>query len=87
MNDDIIVTLDVGGKVFKTNKSTLMKSEYFNNLFNDTKIDYSNPIFLDRSYSSFKHILHFLRDNTYKFPAQYESELKYYPSEARIVVA
>lgn len=70
------VTLDVGGKLFKTTPSTLCNSKYFNGLLKNTHID--KPIFIDRSSKIFKHILEYLRDPNYPFPDKYIYDLDFY---------
>jgi len=56
------VTLNIGGKIFKTNKRTLTSTK--DNLFCsllEKVTDYSKEIFLDRSYKQFPIILRYLR--------------------------
>ena len=38
MQESQLITLKVGGKLFKTKRTTLCNSEYFNGLINDTNI-------------------------------------------------
>jgi len=60
------VTLNIGGKIFKTNVQTLTSIN--NNLFCkllDGRTDYKEEIFLDRSYKQFGTILNYMR--TQKF--------------------
>ena len=79
MNTDTnIITLDVGGRIFKTTRNTLIGgSEYFRDLFEDSHNN-NEPLFIDRSYDAFEHVLNLLRNPTYKFPDQYLEELKYF---------
>jgi hypothetical protein len=73
-----IITLDVGGKLFKINKELLIaKSEYFDNFFKDNKT-YEEPLYIDRCPHIFKHILGYIRDTNYPFPEKYQSEYDYF---------
>ncbi len=72
----MIVTINVNGKIFQTTKSTIIRSEYFRNLFNDTEIQ--DTIYLDRSSTIFYHVLEYLRDPQYHYPVKYMEELKFY---------
>lgn len=62
---DDIIEIDVGGKEFKTRKSVLMNSEYFNSMFSHGFIESSNDnkekIFIDRNPRHFEWILEVLR--------------------------
>lgn len=67
IRDDHPVTLDIGGRLFKTHRSTLTsQSGYFRTMF-DTRYQFaeasqeSTAIFIDRNPDSFAHILEFLR--------------------------
>lgn len=71
-----IITLDVGGTIFKINQKHLLKSEFFQNLFEDCS--YGEPIFIDRCPHIFKHVLGYLRDNTYPYPKRYSFELDFF---------
>ena len=75
-----IITLDVGGKIFKIRKDLLiLKSEYFNCLFLDNpELDKLDSIYIDRSPHIFKHILAYIRDQSYPYPEKYKSELDYF---------
>lgn len=78
MSDDII-TLDVGGTIFKTTKTTLKGSSYFRSLFEHSwTMKPGEPYFIDRSGVLFEHVLCYLRDINYKYPGIYEDELIYY---------
>ncbi len=62
------IKINVGGKVFGTFKSTLLKSEYFKSLFNfneNPDTDNDGNIFIDRSPVYFEHILNYLRDDCF----------------------
>ncbi len=67
-----IITLNVGGKQFQTDKAILMKSPYIANLLEGTEL------FIDRSPSVFKHVLEYLRDSSYLYPIKYQKELEFY---------
>ena len=65
MND--IISLNVGGTVFYTTKTTLTKYDgsYFNGLLNESYYllkDKNDNIFIDRSPDNFPQILSYLRD-------------------------
>lgn len=82
----VIVTLDVGGKIFKTTKDILiMNSEYFRAMFDDNFENYFDEngiqikeIFIDRSYKAFNYVLDYLRDPTQKIDERYVNEFDYY---------
>jgi len=71
-----IITLDVGGVLFKTTKTTLMKASYFSSQFE--RWDNNKPYFIDRDGEAFGHVLRFLRDTNYKVHSKYRSELDFY---------
>lgn len=71
------VKLNVGGIHYETTKDTLIKSPYFNTMFNG-KWTISEEIFIDRSGKIFEHVLNLLRDPNYCFPEKYLSELDFY---------
>ena len=74
-----IIKLDVGGKIFKIKKDLLiMKSEFFENLFNDNIINSDEEIFIDRCPHIFKHVLGIIRNSNYQFPTEYKDELDYF---------
>jgi len=61
-----IITIDCGGTIFKTNKSTLCKSDVFKSLM---EIDNNqNYIFIDQDPNTFRHFLNFLRFPNYFIP-------------------
>lgn len=56
--DDKIITLNVGGKIFQTCKSTLVKAEYFKSLFEGQwKDKETDEFFIDDDPELFRHIL------------------------------
>lgn len=76
-----IITLDVGGTVFKTSKSTLMASGFFDAMLNGPWAETSNeddPIFIDRDPENFRHILAILRDPQHVIPHDITYELDYF---------
>jgi hypothetical protein len=84
IRDDHPVTLDIGGRLFKTHRSTLTsQSGYFRTMF-DTRYHFaeaskkSTAVFIDRNPDSFAHILEFLRDPGYVLPHTLERELEWY---------
>jgi superfamily II helicase len=81
LNDIIII--NVSGKIFKTTKTTLNKSDYFKTL-----LKYNNEnqeIFLDRPILGFKHILSLLQDDQYPFPNEFIYELSYYQINSKLI--
>ncbi|CAL2033941.1 unnamed protein product [Caenorhabditis brenneri] len=69
MSTDPIVKLNVGGTIFMTRKSTLLKSDgYFKTHFEPDDFDYDHCIFIDRSPKHFDRILNFLRDGFIPIP-------------------
>ena len=80
MNDNII-TLDVGGTIFKASYTCLIKCEFFNSLLHD--IPYINElIYIDRCGHVFKHVLGYLRNDNYPYPKKYVEELDYFLIDA-----
>ncbi len=87
-NAGAIVTLNIGGQIFKTTFSTLViRSGYFRGIFDPTHHPIPNQIsnnskdrelFIDRSPHIFKHVLAFLRDIEYHYPRKYVRELDFY---------
>jgi len=77
----MIITINVGGKLFTTTTETLYRSKYFKDISDGkTKCerDEDGYIFLDRCPKAFSHVLNFLRDDRYPFPNEYEFELETY---------
>ena len=71
-----IITIDVGGQIFRTFYETIKQSGFFRNIIeNCSNVE---PIFVDRSPKGFNHILQFLRSSDYKVPATYKEDLDYY---------
>jgi hypothetical protein len=71
------VTLDVQGKIFKTNYDTIIKIPYFRDMFQDCGQP-TETVFIDRPSHIFKHILSLATDPFYQFPEKYVSELDFY---------
>lgn len=71
------IKLDVGGKIFKTTRSTLSRSEYFNALFARWTVS-DEPYFIDRSGKLFAHVLEYLRNPGYECPPECFVELDFY---------
>eukprot|EP01080_Neovahlkampfia_damariscottae_P008326 gene8326-150_t len=84
--DGTIMNLNVGGKKFTTLKSTLLKSKFFEDLFNNDKIIYDKDdnIFIDRPSKEFSIILDSLRTDQMEAPEEQHEfanlvfELKFY---------
>lgn len=78
---DRVVTLDVGGTIFKTRAGTLAASGYFRNMFLSERWKQwpaEKALFLDRCPKRFRHVLNLLRDETYEFPEKCLSELHHF---------
>ena len=71
------IYLDVGGKIFRTTKSTLFTIPYFQAMdrFNGIVGSKSEPLFIDRDPKFFRHILNFARNPDYSLPEKCKSEL------------
>ena len=67
MQDKNVITLDVGGKIMKTYKSTLDQVDFFKN-YMTRWTNTNNVIFLDLDPDIFIHILNKLRDINYDLP-------------------
>ncbi|EFA79308.1 hypothetical protein PPL_07726 [Heterostelium album PN500] len=83
--EEIIITLNVGGKEFQTSKSTLTKvaGSFFDNLISGkVEAGKSNSFFIDRDGEHFRYILNYLRDGDCLYPEsiayEVEKELKFY---------
>lgn len=86
-----VVYLDVGGKKFKTTKTTLMMIPYFecmNRVNNGIRTTEDSPYFIDRDPKFFRHILNFARnnfssisDNAEKYIEKHADELTFYGFE------
>lgn len=77
----MIITINVGGKLFTTTTETLYRSKYFRDISNGNprcERDENGNIFIDRCPKAFSHVLNFLRDDRYPFPDEYEFELEAY---------
>tara|TARA_R110001599_G_scaffold336936_1_gene555003 strand:- start:369 stop:980 length:612 start_codon:yes stop_codon:yes gene_type:complete len=61
----MIITLNIGGKICQSLKSTLEKSEYFVKAFDFQK---EEELFIDEEYKYFKHVLRKLRSENYILP-------------------
>ena len=72
------VCVCVSGKVFESTIGTLSKIPYFGLGFevmgDESPVELIN---LDRSARAFKHVLAYVQDDAYPFPAEYEYELKF----------
>jgi hypothetical protein len=71
------VTLDVQGKIFKTNYGTIIKIPYFKDMFESCGPP-TETIFIDRPSHIFKHVMGLATDPFYQYPEQYISELDFY---------
>lgn len=72
------IRLNVGGTLFETVQSTLERSQYFYSRLNGDWHIEDQPYFLDRSGVLFEHVLCFLRNPTYPYPAEHVEELNFY---------
>ena len=75
-----IINLDVSGQLFRVQKDILLKIPYFNNLFNDCE-ERPETIFVARPPNIFKHVIGYIIDNLYPYPAKYSFELDFYGIE------
>jgi hypothetical protein len=85
---DRIVELDVGGRAFKTFRSTLTSgSDFFRARFSDVwDVEPQKPIFVDRDPVGFAHVLNLLRDPNYSFPHEtYGHELEFFGIRVPVV--
>ena len=80
MNKSDQITVNVGGQLFTTTKTTLFLSEYFVSMFNKSwnGKNKNEVMFIDRSGRIFEHVLCLLRDPSYEYPVKYRSELDFY---------
>jgi hypothetical protein len=76
------ITLDVQGKIFKTNYDTIIKIPYFKDMFSDCGVP-TETIFVDKSSHVFKHVLALTTSPFYLFPEKYVSELEFYGINAK----
>lgn len=74
---DAIVTVDVGGQIFKTFKSTLCKCGYFKVLFSRRWRPCDVP-FVDRDPKIFRKILRHLRDPQYSVSKKYQPDMDFF---------
>ena len=76
-----VVTLDVGGTIFRTTRSTLQRSGYFEAMLNGPwaeTVQDGKPIFIDRDPENFRHVLGVLRDPQHELPNSMLYELDYF---------
>lgn len=71
-----IVKLNIGGTIFTTFKSTLIKAEYFKSYFE--RWDNNEEIFIDELPKLFEHVLCYLRNSNYPIAIEYYYLLDYY---------
>lgn len=91
---DVIVNLNIGGKIFATTKETLLQniegndSNFFIKLLNKEQpsLDEKGYYFIDRDYTNFRYILNYLRNfgdlRKCVFPFQDEMKIKEIQKEA-----
>ena len=63
-----VITLNVGGKIMSTYKSTLEQLDYFQSKLDRWNADNTDIIFIDYDPELFIHLLNKLRDDGYTFP-------------------
>lgn len=83
MNQNNKISLNVGGKIFTTTKTTLNFIPYFKSLFDFSQSSQSidtnlNEIFVDSDPSVFKHVLRWARNPTYSIPIKYDYGLNFW---------
>lgn len=71
-----LVKLNVGGTIFTTFKTTLIKAKYFESYFE--RWDNKEEIFIDESPKLFEHVLCYLRNSDYPIAPEYYYLLDYY---------
>lgn len=71
------VKLNVSGKLIEVEKSTLIKSGYFNTLLNGNFKKPEEPIFVSCDIDAFKEIIRFLRFNT-EIDKKFQPEVEYF---------
>jgi hypothetical protein len=71
-----LIVINVCGVKYETYLSTINKIPYFADMLANCAD--SREIFVNRPAHIFKHILAFVIDDLYPFPAKYEQELKFY---------
>lgn len=71
-----LVKLNVGGTIFTTFKTTLIRSKYFDAYFG--RWDNKEEIFIDESPKLFEHVLCYLRNSDYPIASEYYYLLEYY---------
>jgi len=77
VDEDPIISLNVGGKQFMTKKSTLIKMPFFESILSLYSVDTPIP-FIDRDPIGFENVLGLMRDSNYHFDHRYLYELDYY---------
>lgn len=81
---NVVVTLNVGGKLFQTKLDTLMsfKDTLFYKLVLSKKLELNKEIFIDRNYTYFHYILSYLRNKKLMNPSLSSTELNELIEEA-----
>lgn len=74
------VTLNCCGKIVKSNRKILEKSEFLRGLivWNEKSDKPQDQIFINKTYNVFKHVLAYLIDSNYPFPKDLEYELEFF---------
>ncbi len=72
------VVLNVSGQHYEINKNILMQIPYFHDMFDVCDNDETKVIPVMRSPRIFRHIIEFLIDQYYPFPAKYAYKLDFY---------
>jgi hypothetical protein len=72
------ITLDVGGQIFKTTYDTLIKIQYFKNMFDGCNRGLDEIIFVNRSPNIFAHVFALIIDPLHPYPKKYAYELDFY---------
>jgi hypothetical protein len=70
------IKVNVLGRIFDVSKETLYKIPYFVNGMTDS--DIKDEIYVERSPTLFEHVLSYVIDNNYAFPAEHFNELDFY---------
>ena len=71
------IKVNVLGRVFEVRRQTLQKIPYIADMWHGCETE-EGEIYIERSASLFEHVIAFVVDDTYPFPAMYEQELRFY---------
>ena len=78
INDESLIQINVGGRLFTTRATTLTISPYFNSFLTRWNSGDKSVLFIDRDPEGFENVLGLLRDSNYPFNHKYYYELEYF---------